>query len=968
MEGFASFVIRHRLILLVVLAVLTVWLGVEAASIPVDTDVLNFLPDSDPDVRFFKETGGKFGSNYINMVAMEADDLFSTEALSALRRLTQAIERVNGVRQVLGLTNMMDMRRNDGSLEVSTLIPHESIPTDPAILADLKRRALADPMLVGNLISADGRVALISVRIEENADKEAVARQIKLVAPEMAAGHTLYFGGFSMIMEYMGRMIAKDMSRLVPYTVLVLLLVLYLSFSNLRGVLLPMGAVVIANVWTLGTMSMFGLALSMLTSVIPVVIIAIGTASGIYLLVRYYEISDETDPSVVTERALNDVFLPVALSGFTMVLGFLSLLTSPWDFFKDFGIAAAIGSLFAMILSLTFIPAVLAFLPLRPSRAFAFGVPGPGKTTWLLCAMGRAVAKLGKPILVAGVLAGLASLVLIPRIPRNVDLMSYFPEGSEPRVAETLLQEHFGGSQLFIVNFRAQDVREPAILEQMTLLGKRLRTMPDVHLPQSPADVVMLLNRLLNDQPGLPDSLDKVRNLWFFLEGQASIEMLMESNFSNGVLQARIGEIDSAVVSSAIRGIEKLIDKTVETKLAYVNRSSLKPDQNKVFSQLLAQRLAGQLAQDYRFYTGTHLRSEEALRDLLEPVVLASPALDIEDRQLLADRFSAYFRDEESEIRLDPSFDAEPVCVRLASLANYSTHAITATLVEFLPSASWEDDAQLLADGAACLGSIVSQATNYKRHQRAIAVTLSNFGIDPGDESRAGLLADVRSVLWAANCEQAAFNEKQVKQITGKRPDKSDRIEFEVRLTGWPLVSTKFDAKLLSTQVKSILIALCTLFFLLALQFRSLRGGLVASIPMVFTLLMNFAVMSLLELPLDYTTMMISSIAMGIGVGYAIHFLVRYRRELEQGRTPTDALSETLSTKGRAVLINTAAVALGFLVLTFSVMQPQRQFGLMIALTMLLANLGTFVVLPAAILYFKPRFEAQSEQPGCESE
>ena len=96
-------------------------------------------------------------------------------------------------------------------------------------------------------------------------------------------------------------------------------------------------------------------------------------------------------------------------------------------------------------------------------------------------------------------------------------------------------------------------------------------------------------------------------------------------------------------------------------------------------------------------------------------------------------------------------------------------------------------------------------------------------------------------------------------------------------------------------------------------------------------------------------------VAIGIGVDYTIHFISRFKLELSRNNQ-LDALNRTLETTGLAILVNTVAVMLGFLVLMFSNIAPLQRFGWLIALTMLLSMLGAIALYPAIILYFKPKF------------
>ena len=956
MNNISLFVIRHRKVILILVAILTAWFGFKATQIQVDTDVLNFFPDDDPDVRFFKETGGKFGSNYINFIALEAPDLFSAKALSAIRRVTRSVQHLNGVKQVLSLTNMIDMKRDGGTLNVSALVNTDKIPESKSELEALRKNALSNPLLVGSLVSKDGRFALISVRIAENADKETVAAQIKETARKEAPDFTLYFGGFSMVMEYMGKLIASDMGKLIPITFIVVLLMLYIGFGSARGVILPMGAVLLAIVWTLGGMAMFNLPLTLLTSVIPVVIIAIGTAPGIYVLVRYYELKEQGEGTKGAKRILSDVMTPVVVSGITMVVGFLSLATAPLEIFKEFGVAAGMAGFFTMALSATFIPATLSYLKYKTPRSFALASLDNPLMGTVMSGAARFVVRARVWILGAALVAIVIAMILYPRIPRNVNLLSYFPEGSEPQVSEIVLKNNFGGSQLFIVNFRGKDIRDPAILDQMDMLSKQLRVIPNVNLPQSGADLVIMLNRLLNDAPGLPDSMDKVNNIWVLLEGQASVEMLVENNNTNAVVQARIGDMDNAIVAAALKEIRQVIKQTVRPKLVRVDPRSANPEQRAVLIQKQAEKIAQKVVLDIAFHTKTKQLPMADVASVLIPIITTDPKPESADRAKLKEIFAKYFAGDEVDIALDADFSPDETCTRLSMLTDFSKGALSKVLTETLPAKAQNNDPEAIAFVSDSIGSIYKQYMKGKKFETALGAIYDKTAVRQKAEQIPLLAADLKADVWGVTHKYYSIDAKSYKKIFGKKPKGDGIIALEARLTGWPPINIKFDRQLVATQVKSVLLAIGTILLVLAIYYRSIVGGILASIPIAFTVLMKFAAMGLLLVPLDNTTIMISSIAMGIGIGYAIHLLARVKTELAGGKDYDQALIAALTSKGRAIIINTLAVALGFSVLMFSVMTPQKRFGLLIALTMGLATLGTFTVLPAVILKLRPGF------------
>ena len=120
-------------------------------------------------------------------------------------------------------------------------------------------------------------------------------------------------------------------------------------------------------------------------------------------------------------------------------------------------------------------------------------------------------------------------------------------------------------------------------------------------------------------------------------------------------------------------------------------------------------------------------------------------------------------------------------------------------------------------------------------------------------------------------------------------------------------------------------------------------------IPILFTLSIIYGVMGYLGVPLDDTTVFIACIAIGIGIDYTIHFLVRLREELKAGADEREALSRTIATSGRAIMINALTVMMGFIVIVFGSFVPMQRFGSLLALTMIITSVGAITILPAAV-------------------
>jgi predicted RND superfamily exporter protein len=157
-------------------------------------------------------------------------------------------------------------------------------------------------------------------------------------------------------------------------------------------------------------------------------------------------------------------------------------------------------------------------------------------------------------------------------------------------------------------------------------------------------------------------------------------------------------------------------------------------------------------------------------------------------------------------------------------------------------------------------------------------------------------------------------------------------------------------------QILSLLLSMVLVALLVALLFRSLMAGLLAATPLALAMALLFGLMGYLGIELNIPTAMLSSIMIGVGVDYTIHFLWRYRQERRAGLNPAAAVTTTLVTSGRGIVFNALSVVIGFSVLMISAFFPIRFFGILVVVSISACLIGALVVLPAIALIFRPRF------------
>jgi uncharacterized protein len=198
-------------------------------------------------------------------------------------------------------------------------------------------------------------------------------------------------------------------------------------------------------------------------------------------------------------------------------------------------------------------------------------------------------------------------------------------------------------------------------------------------------------------------------------------------------------------------------------------------------------------------------------------------------------------------------------------------------------------------------------------------------------------------------------------------PENKDKIEFKkymnefiqknsspeckIEITGMPFIDVTMDRSLIYSQLGSLAVALIFVIIIVSAILRSFSAGIFASIPIISAIIVLFGLMGYTGIPLNVATVLVASIAMGIGIDYSIHVITHFNESLTRGGTVYEALEDTIGISGKAIAINVISVSAGFLILLFSEMVPLQYFGLLIFLSMVGSGLGALTFLPVILIF-----------------
>lgn len=949
MKRLAELVLKYRLPIIVLTTFLTLFFAYQLKDARVNSDIITYLKPDDPAVILFNRIGEEYAGTSLAMVGLEADDVFEYKTLLTIDSLTEKFRQIPGVATVMSLTDVLDIRSVEGGLEVGRLIDKNNIPSDPDTLRKIKQYALSKDMYNGRIISPDGRITIIIARLQQHADKQAIAERIQQISRKEAGKYKLYFSGLPMQMLEVNDIIVNDMLRLIPVVVLMLVLMLYFSFRTIRGVVLPLVTVLISTIWAMGLMIMLGIQLSIISNIMPVLLIAIGSAYGIHMIARYKEeIPNCPDKIDCIKNSLAEVGVPIILAGVTTLIGFFSFAGSYLTTVSHFGVFTGIGVAFALLISITFIPAVLAYLKQPKIKRTQ-----SGKEAHLLVhftdRLAAFILRREKLIVYSGGIIIVLALFGLPHLHREVNMIEYFPKDTDIRIAEDMMEKNFGGSTPIQIVVKG-DLKNPFVLKQMRQLEKFLETVPYVSKPQSVADLICEMNKVMNQHYTIPDSREGVANLWFFIESESIMEQLVNADASEGIVQANLGTMDTKKIVQTVGRIDEYIQNKMDTSLVIVDQTAMHHPQ---IQEYMLSRISKKILLDvWKRAPEITIDTTSLKQEILQTWEISSVHFSPQIRERIQRQLQDFFLYEaEIEIESDTRIQRIIQAV-LKELENGTVPAeerLNGIIRRNLPPGFSADKEDIEAT-AHSLWVILNEHFEHEKIMAGVDKIVALF--PPELKSNAKFREDVRDDLWILNEKHLALPGNLASEIGLQ----GETVKVHFTQSGMPTIFVRLDASLLKSQIQSLLIAFVLVTLILMFQLRSFWGGLIAVSPIALTVLLNFALMAYLGIPLDNATMMIASIAIGIGIDYSIHFTNRFKEEFARDKSAFEALDKTLTTTGRAILINALSVGMGFIILIFAQLIPIQRFGWLTATTMIFSAAGAITFLPALILLTKARF------------
>ncbi|RME34682.1 MAG: RND transporter [Gammaproteobacteria bacterium] len=465
-------------------------------SIRIDTDPENMLSPEEP-VRLFHNAAKKeFSLHDIVVVGIanerDPDGVFNPASLQRIYRLTEFIrtlrwpsveapERVEGVIEadLIAPSTVDNIEQGGlGSVRFSWLMPEPPKTREQA--RAIRDKALRLPFLKDTMVSSDGRAIALYLPLSRKDLSWRVRKEILGFTRDWEmAGDQVHITGLPVAEDTFGVEMFMQMAISAPLAMLVIFLLLWWFFKRLDLVASPMIVAMVCALSTMALLIVSGKTIHIMSSMIPIFIMPIAVLDAVHILSEFYDRYPRyRDRRKAISEVMHTLYAPMLFTSLTTVAGFASLALTPIPPVQVFGVFVAIGVLLAWLWTVTFIPAFVMFIPEEKLEGYGHGAGGEQKESGLLAralpAMGHRVVRNPGVVLVATLLIAVVAVWGITQIRINDNPIKWFRADHPIRVADRVLNRHFGGTYMAYLELSAPE-KEEDFDSWLTGLEGRLR-------------------------------------------------------------------------------------------------------------------------------------------------------------------------------------------------------------------------------------------------------------------------------------------------------------------------------------------------------------------------------------------------------------------------------------------------------------------------------------------------------------
>ncbi len=499
-ERIGRFILRWRVLTLLVVVALTGFFLVEASRVRVESPTIDLFPSTHPYVETFKKYSNIFGgaSRVVIQLEVKEGDIFTYETLEKIRRITKQLELLPAINnyQVLSLAQrkVKELKVDDvrGFRAVPVMWP--KVPKTKEQIEDLKHRVYTNRRIHGTLVSMDSKATLIVAGFFEKKlkPKETYDRINKILAKERGANISIQMIGRPVLL---GTILTQypQLAWLFLATIVSILLVLFLYFRDLRGMLVPLCTAIVSAIWGIGFLGVLDFNFDPLVIVVPFIISARALSHSVQLVARYMEeYAEKRDKIEAASAVFSGLFKPGMVAIVTDAAGVMLVLLTPIPLLQKLAVMGGFWVLSIVVSDMILNPVLLSFLP-PPKRAVErkkgwFDALLAMIAHWCLGPQRKVI--LAVTVVVLGLGFFFARNLVVGDVHPGTPML--WPD-SKYNLDTDRIAEKFRNTEEFtvVVEGESRDtIKKPEVLVAMAAFQRHMESIPEVGATSSLADLV----------------------------------------------------------------------------------------------------------------------------------------------------------------------------------------------------------------------------------------------------------------------------------------------------------------------------------------------------------------------------------------------------------------------------------------------------------------------------------------------
>ncbi|MCF6357346.1 MAG: MMPL family transporter, partial [Draconibacterium sp.] len=486
-------IIKYRLTIILLFSGITILSLLLFPKLKINSDLDSYMPKGTDNQQHLRKLDSIFGGSEMILLMFQTEEVLNSSTLKRVQSISEELSDLKGVGRCISAFDAQDISIEDGFMKMVPLL--DEIPETEEEFKELKIKISTNKM-ASRFFDSDFSVASIIVIKESDISDKLLIEEIKSIIQKNPGSEKVLIGGQPFIRYAISGNIKKDIVYLLPIALVLMILVLFFAFREWKGVYLPFLIVIMSMILSFGVMALLGWQISLITILLPIMLIAIANDYGIHMMARYQELvqNNQQKPMVeICQQIYNDLKRPIIITALTTIGGVLGLLTHTMIPAAQLGVLTAIGIAFSLLLSIWFLPALLSYH--KPISFNRLNKSSKKSTTnkWLN-KFSYLVTNFPKRVIVVSGLIGILGFfgLFLLRVDTNIE--GYFLGNSEVSQSIELINNKFGGAQYVSVLFKG-DVLSPVFLNRIENYEKELLDDPAVGTVSSPITLIKELSK-----------------------------------------------------------------------------------------------------------------------------------------------------------------------------------------------------------------------------------------------------------------------------------------------------------------------------------------------------------------------------------------------------------------------------------------------------------------------------------------